>query len=108
MRRTIVVAWNQERLRPCVLDSLSRGELPVASLGEEPGYALLAQAGQLAIYTDHGWSSGMRSAYCKALALGMEIDERTLLTSELNSRDAIFGRRESLDWLRQPGREVVP
>lgn len=83
--------------RRCMKDSLSRGECPFAShllytqsgilddkikderqLGMQSGYTWMKSAGIIAVYTDFGISSGMRSAILHAHSLGKRVVYRSL------------------------------
>ena len=81
--------------RRCLIDSLSRGEAPLAShllypqvlvdadpeqreLGIEAGLAWHDVADAVIVYGDHGLSSGMRSAIANARRLDLEVEFRYL------------------------------
>jgi hypothetical protein len=89
------VGANVSYARACLLDSLSRGEAPLAShllytqvltddfepermFGIGAGHAWLNVAEAVAVYTDHGISNGMRVAINLAEALAKPIEYRTL------------------------------
>lgn len=102
MRRVIIespyagdVASNLEYARACLLDSLRRGEAPIAShllhtqvlddtqpadraLGCEAGRAWIQCADAVAVYVDRGVSSGMQDAIDIAAWLGVPVEERRL------------------------------
>lgn len=81
--------------RRCLIDSLSRGEAPIAShliypqvlddtdpddraLGIEAGLAWHPVAEAVVVYGDHGLSSGMREAIANARRLELEVEFRYL------------------------------
>lgn len=114
MKRVIIESpWrgNVERHRAylieCIRDSVLRGESPYAShmmltealddndpasrsLGMICGYAWWKAASFIAIYTDLGWSEGMRIAKIRGQGHGMKIKERRL--ADYKNRDNATGQ----------------
>ena len=102
MIRTIVespyrgdVARNKAYLDRCLLDSLKRGEAPIAShkiwpgifndeipeerdLGIEAGLAWIPVADLMAVYTDFGISDGMENAMSRAQLHKIPIELREI------------------------------
>ena len=102
MIRTIVespyrgdVARNEAYLDRCLLDSLRRGEAPIAShkifpsiltdeilqdrqLGIDAGLAWVQVADLMAVYTDHGISDGMENAMSRARLHKIPIELREI------------------------------
>lgn len=89
------VEANVAYARACLLDSLRRGEAPIAShllytqvlddlipeereLGIAAGLAWRHAAERAAFYTDHGWSAGMIAARTLYLREGIIYETRTL------------------------------
>lgn len=101
-------AKNDAYLKACIADSLSRNEAPWASHGFYPqflddgdcdqralglecehvwltllfndsGYKQEHHFGHVAVYTDHGISSGMASAIHRAEKLGLRIERRSIV-----------------------------
>jgi hypothetical protein len=89
------VESNVAYARRCVVDSLSRGEAPIAShllytqpgilddndpeqrkLGREAGLAWLESAGMMVVYADRGISPGMHEAMLEAAAEGLPVEVR--------------------------------
>ena len=81
--------------RRCLLDSLRRGEAPIAShllhtqvlddrdpnerrLGIDAGLAWIACADLLAVYVDRGTSRGMESGIAAARFAGVRVEERRI------------------------------
>lgn len=81
--------------RACLLDSLKRGEAPIAShliytqvlddddpeereIGLKCGWAWLYAAEAVAIYTDRGISPGMKRGVNLALVVGLELEYRKI------------------------------
>lgn len=81
----------------CLLDSLHRGEAPIAShllftqdgvlrdaepderkLGIEAGHAWIQVCHHIAIYTDHGISPGMEAGLEVAKTFGISFERRTI------------------------------
>lgn len=105
MRKRVVIespfaALGPERAiayaRACLLDSVRRGEAPIAShllytqilddsvhdereAGIACGFAWNTQAELVAVYGDHGLSSGMRRGVELAESLGIPVVERRIL-----------------------------
>ena len=86
---------NQQYAMLCVEDSIARGEAPFAShlfythwlddrdakerlQGMNAGWAWLAAADRVAVYTDRGISEGMESAIQMALDLGLPVEKRSI------------------------------
>lgn len=104
MRRVIIespyagdVARNVRYARACMADCLRRGEAPLAShllytqpgilrdevpeeraLGIEAGLVWALQADATVVYTDLGWSRGMRAGVLHAEAARRPVEIRTL------------------------------
>jgi len=102
MRRVILespyagaVQANIAYAKACLLDSLRRGEAPIAShllytqvlddqipeereLGIEAGLAWRTKAELAVFYIDHGWSAGMEAARKLYLREGILYETRTL------------------------------
>jgi len=89
------VEANVEYARRALLDSLRRGEAPLAShllypqvlsdtdpderrQGIEAGFAWNEHAGTVAVYADRGVSNGMRQGIEAALDLGIAVEYRFL------------------------------
>ena len=89
---------NEAYARACVLDSLMRGESPIAShllytqpgilrddvvadrrLGIDAGHAWLRVADAVVVYIDRGISSGMQESISKAATLGMPVEYRNVV-----------------------------
>lgn len=81
--------------RKAMLDSLARGEAPLAShllytqilddkddtqrrLGMAAGFAWTAKAEVVAVYDDYGVSSGMARGIAEAMLLGIAVEYRTI------------------------------
>ena len=104
MRRVVLespyagdIERNVEYARACVRDSLSRGEAPIAShllytqpgvlrddvpaerqWGIDAGLAWASQAEATVVYTDLGFSSGMKYGMANATRAGRPIELRSL------------------------------
>lgn len=82
------VEANMEYLQLCILDSIARGEAPMAShqmytralkdaepaqraLGIICGFVWLTKAEMQVFYIDRGWSPGMRAAQIEGRRLGV-------------------------------------
>jgi hypothetical protein len=89
------VEHNVRYARLCLLDSLRRGESPIAShllypqvlddlkseertLGIEAGLAWRHVADAMVVYTDLGKSNGVENAIMAARKIGLPVEERTL------------------------------
>ena len=91
---------NREYAKRCMLDSLSRGEAPLAShllyaqpgilddtiphereCGIEAGLAWGAKADLTAVYVDRGLSVGMRRGIRRAIAEGRMVETRSLVVA---------------------------
>lgn len=87
---------NQKYARACLLDSLNRGEAPIAShllhtqvlddndanqrdMGIKAGLAWTSVADLSAFYVDYGWSEGMKKAWDLALENEYVIQTRRIL-----------------------------
>ena len=103
MKRVIIespyagdIKRNIKYARKCLLDSLQRGEAPIASyllytqvlddtipeqrtLGIDAGLEWLKSAEKHVFYIDYGYSDGMARAMQRALRNNIEIEERTIL-----------------------------
>jgi len=83
--------------RACLRDCFDRGEVPYAShllytqegvlddnigaerlRGIQAGYFFWSSARKIVFYIDLGWSTGMRAAWNRAAATGMDVEERWL------------------------------
>ena len=90
------VKRNVKYARMCLLDSLNRGEAPIAShllytqvlddtipeqrtIGINAGLEWLKLAEKHVFYIDHGYSEGMLYAFGLSLRSGIEIEERKIL-----------------------------
>lgn len=88
---------NIDYARMCVRDCLRRGESPIAShllltqpnilddrvpedrrLGMEAGWAWIAVADMVVVYTDYGISGGMHAGIDQAQTLGVPVEYRAL------------------------------
>lgn len=86
---------NIDYAQKCLLDSLKRGEAPIAShllytkvlddndpeqrkTGLKAGWSWISSADYLVVYTDLGISKGMNQAIDRAMELGMMIQYRRL------------------------------
>lgn len=104
MRRVVLespYAGNIERnvayAKRCILDSLARGEAPIAShllfpqpgilddanaeqrrAGMEAGWAWIGVADSVVVYGDYGVSRGMEGAIGLARKLGVSVEERLI------------------------------
>lgn len=89
---------NQRYLQACILDSIERGEAPVAShqlytqalndrmpnareLGMSCGWSLMLYAEYVAVYTDLGISLGMAKGIEAAARAGRRVEYRKLPSS---------------------------
>ena len=89
------VEGNAKFARACMLDSLRRGEAPLAShllytqvlddlqpvereMGMRAGWAWNAHAEKVVVYVDRGVSLGMRRGIDSAVKRGIKIEYRTL------------------------------
>lgn len=107
---------NVDYARAAIRDCILRGEAPFAShllytqsgilrdevpsereLGMTAGWHVMRRANLVAIYTDLGWSSGMKRGLDAAMAAGKPFIERSLGPSWLESYEAIRGQRRSYE-----------
>ena len=91
------VVENIEYAKRCLLDSINRGEAPIAShlliaahhvlddqiktdrsLGMECGWAWIRRADAIVVYRDRGISAGMDLGIARAHEIGIPIEFRTL------------------------------
>lgn len=101
------VERNMKYARQCLLDSIKRGEAPIAShllytqvlddkilderiCGIECGFAWFDDADLIAFYIDYGFSKGMRVALDRAIRLGKERQYRLINEKKIADSD-LFG-----------------
>jgi hypothetical protein len=90
------VKKNRKYAQACMLDSLLRGEAPIAShllytqvlndnfqrdrqLGIEAGLTLAEKADKTVVYTDHGISKGMEYGIARAITSNRPVEYRSIL-----------------------------